>query len=294
MGIFKNFIPVILLFSLMTTCADAQNKNSKEINSQPVVETNMKSSETKSDSGVEILAEGAFSKVESPFVFTARSKETYAQLKTLVENLPAESEIDFDKQAVVAAFAGTKNTGGYSVEIKKANGKIAVEILAPPKDAMVTQSLTQPFVVALVSVESENELSLTLSADWTGAMQNYKVISGEFEYSGGFAGRRKQFAVEGAVGVFTLDNLITMVFNLSGKGADKNMKLAETASGTIKDGKIEIARINVGSFSEGPKPPDKVSGMLINDKLSLTFEPLPTYISDGFSARGKIEGLKAN
>ncbi len=246
------------------------------------------------ESSIKILAEGTYSKIESPFVFIARSKETYAQIRNLVENLPAAAEINFDKQAVIAAFAGMRNKGGYSVDIKRTGGKIAVELVSPPKGAMVTMALTQPFKVALVSVEPENELLLALSANWTNAAQNYKIASGEFEYSGGFAGIRKQFAVEGTIGVLTFDDLITFVFNLSGKNADKNRKLTETVSGTIKEGKVEIARLNVGGFSEGPKPPDKVSGTLANDKLSLIFEPLPAIARDGFSAGGKIEGFKAN
>lgn len=297
MRVFKIFLPAILSFSLLTACVEAQNEvnknNKKAAETQPFkTDSNKKRLETEADKNIKILAEGAYSKVESPFVFVARSKETYAQLKNLVENLPAEIEIDFEKQAVVAAFAGTRNTGGYAVEIKIAADKIAVEVAAPPKDAMVTQALTQPFKVALVSVEAENALTLSLSANWTNAMRNYKVSSGEFEYSGGIAGRSRQFAVEGAIGVLTFGDLITLDFNLYGKGADKNRKLAEIASGTIKNGKIGIARLDVGSFSEGPKPPDKISGALTNDKLSLTFEPLPTFVSDGFSARGRLEAVR--
>ncbi|MEJ7700204.1 MAG: hypothetical protein WKF71_11235 [Pyrinomonadaceae bacterium] len=73
---------------------------------------------------LKILAEGSYGTVETPFIFVARSAETYAQLQKFVENLPPAPEIDFTRTAVVAAFAGTKNTGGYSVAVKKAADKI--------------------------------------------------------------------------------------------------------------------------------------------------------------------------
>lgn len=297
MRTFKIFLLAILSLNLLTTCAEAQNgknKNSPQTDTKQTTKTNDKPMDEKNVSNFKILAEGGYSKVESPFVFVARSKETYALLRGLVENLPAESEIDFDKQAVIAAFAGTRRTGGYSVEIKNISAVVNIEVASPPKDAMVTQALTQPFKVALVPVETEKALLLSLSSNWTKAMHTYKVNSGDFEYSGGFAGRRKQFAAEGTIGALTFGDLITLDFNLSGKGTNKNMKLAETASGTIKDGKINLARLDAGSFSEGPRPPDKVWGTIANEKLSLNFEPLPTYVSDGFSLRGRLEAVKSN
>ena len=152
MKIFKIFISAILSFSLLASCVEAQNKkkNSKKTNSAQTTKNSNKPMETKTDSNIKILAEVSYSQVETPFVFVARSKETYATLKKLVENLPAETEIDFNKQAVVAAFAGTRNKGGYSVEIKKSAEKVAIEVIAPPKVAMVTQALTQHFNVGLV------------------------------------------------------------------------------------------------------------------------------------------------
>ena len=70
------------------------------------------------------------------------------------------------------------------------------------------------------------------------------------------------------------------------------MKLTETASGIVKDGKLDLQRLDAGSFSEGPKPPDKVSGSMSENKLNLSFEPLPTNTADGFSMSGKLEAVK--
>ncbi|HEX2728397.1 MAG TPA: protease complex subunit PrcB family protein, partial [Rubrobacteraceae bacterium] len=63
----------------------------------------------------------------------------------------------------LAAFWGEKPTGGFSLAAKSARseaGKVTVEIALkkPPKDAFVAQSLTYPYVVAVVrGVRAEAE-----------------------------------------------------------------------------------------------------------------------------------------
>jgi hypothetical protein len=63
-------------------------------------------------------------------------------------------------------------------------------------------------------------------------------------------------------------------------------------SGIINAGKTELARLDAGTFSEMPRPALKASGAAVDNKLSLTFEPHPTVVADGFSARGKLEAVK--
>ena len=296
----------LLLFSLtaisifgtaaQSDCNSKKNRNAAtNINSnQNTMSNNKKSSETPkaADNGnVKTLAEGFYGKVEKPFLFVARSAETYRQLQSVIEDLPSDSEVDYNKQAIIAAFAGTRNTGGYSVEIKKSGEKVSVSVNNPPPGAMVTQALTMPYKVAIIPVEEENGLNLEVSNDWKNAARTFKLSSGEFESSGGIAGRLKKFAVEGTIDVWQFGDFVTLDFNLSGKGADKNMQLTETASGAAAGGKITLARLDAGSFSEGPKPPLKVSGTISNGKLSLTFEPLPANIADGFQVRGNLEAI---
>ncbi len=294
MKIFKLLLLAVISFSFIG-CVSAQTnkrKTTKNSNSKASKPMNNKPNAEPSKGKVKVIAEDAYGTIETPFVFVARSKETYAQLQMFVENLPPDSEIDFGKIAVIAAFAGTKNTGGYSVSIRQTVDKIVVEVIEPPKDAMTTDALTMPFQVALVPVEEEKSLPLEVSANWKSAVQTYKITSGEFESSGGFAGTLKKFSAEGTIGVLSFGDYATLIFNLSGKGANKNMRLTETASGVMKEGKINLERLDAGSFSEGPKPPLKVSGTLSSGKLSLMFEPLPTKIADGFQASGKIEAVK--
>ncbi len=293
-------IKFLLLAALglsLAGCALAQtdkrrtNKNTKPKNTKPM---NEKPKAEPASENVKIIAEGFYESLETPFIFVARSAETYAQLqKFIAQKLPPASEIDFAKSAAVAAFAGTKNTGGYSVSVVKTGDKIKIEVVEPPKDAMTTDALTTPFAVSLVPIEQGKTLPIEVSENWKNAMQTFKVVSGEFESSGGIAGRLKKFNAEGTVGVLSFGDYATLFFSLSGTGADAaNMKLTEAASGAMKNGKIELARLGSGSFSSGPKPPLKVSGMLSSDKISLRFEPLPAVAADGFQVGGKIEGVK--
>ncbi len=284
-----NFVILSLVLILGTTAQTCNKKTKNQVNTQTAKPA---PNPTPTGAEMKIIADGSNSKVEKPFIFVALEQATYAQLQKLVENLPSVTKIDFEKTAVVAAFAGTKNTGGYSVEIKNTGEKVSVSVAAPPKDAIVTQALTAPFKVALVPIETENSLILDVSEDWKSATQSYKISSGEFEYSGGLAFRQKKFGIEGTINFWQFDDLATFDFNLTGKGTDKNMKLDEIASGIIKGNKVDLARLNAGSFSENPKPPIKVSGTMMGDKLILTFEPLPTSVADGFSASGKLEAVK--
>jgi hypothetical protein len=296
MKMFKLLLLAALGLNLVG-CVSAQtdkrqtNKNTKPKNTKPM---NEKPKADPTGENVKIVAEGFYESLDVPFIFVARSLETYAQLQKFVaQKLPPASEIDFAKSAVVAAFAGTKNTGGYSVSVVKTGGKITIGLIEPPKDAMTTDALTTPFAVSLVSIEAEETLPVEVSENWKKTMQTYRVISGKFESSGGIAGQLKKFDAEGTIGVLSFGDYATLFFNLSGKGADaSDMRLTETTSGAMKDGKIELARLDAGSFSSGPKPPLKVLGTMAGDKISLSFEPLPAVAADGFQTSGKLEAVK--
>ncbi|HXH69184.1 MAG TPA: protease complex subunit PrcB family protein [Pyrinomonadaceae bacterium] len=299
MKTFKLLSSVLISFTLIG-CASAQTKKPRtpekpQTKTAKIIDKTVSSKpiDKPMSDDIKILTEGAYSKIEQPFVFVARSNETYTQLQNLVENLPPVLEIDFSNTAVVAAFAGEKNTGGFSVSIKSSAGRVSIETINPPKDAMVTQVITTPFKVALVPLEENNYINLELSASWKNTVQTYRITSGTFEYSGGLAGTRKEFGVEGTIGVLSFGDNATLVFNLAGKGVEKTRKLSEATSGLIKDGKIDLARLDAGSFSENPKPSLKVSGTTANNKLLLVFESIPSRIADGFQARGKIEAVKA-
>lgn len=276
-------------------CSSKKNNKNLPANTNSIQNTVNKMPENQPPTAGDVLktlAEGSYGEIKEPFLFVARDAETYAKLKNLPGNLPPASEINFGRQAVVAAFAGTKNTGGYSVEIKKTGETIFISVNEPPPGALVTEALTMPYKIAAVPIAAENSLNLNVSENWKKAAREYKVSSGAFESSGGITGRAKSFMAEGAINVYQFGNLITLDFNLSGAGAEKNRQLTEMASGVLSDGQISLTRIDAGSFSEGPKPPLKISGTVSNKKLILTFEPLKTKIPDSFQVSGKLEAVR--
>lgn len=276
-----------------SNCDSKKSKNAAIINSNGNTMSNgKKTAETpaqNTNGEIKTLAEGSYGKIEQPFLYVVRSAETYRQMQSVITELPSSSGIDFNKQAIIAAFAGTKNSGGYSVEIKSAGDKVSISVVNPPPGAIVTEALTMPYKVAIVPIETENSLNLDVSADWRNVQRTYRLNSGEFESSGGFAGRLNKFSAVGTIDVWQFGELVTFDFNLS--GADANMKLTEMASGIIQNGKINVARLDAGSFSQGPKPPLKATGTISGNNLSMIFEPLPTNIRDGFQVNGNLEAV---
>lgn len=303
MKILKIFILTLLSFSLFFSVAEAQTKKKKTFK-KPTKAASKKTAKPAPPApkqpaadapraeDYKIIAHGDFAKIDEPFLFVARDAKTFALLQSFVENLPDAATVDFTKQAVVAAFAGSKPTAGWEVLVRKLSGRVLVDLSEPRKDRMYAQVLTAPFKIAVVPVEAEMPLALEATATWTNKTAAYRVQKGTFTYSGGFAPRQRLFGVEGSIGVLTHGDLVTMTFDLTAKG-DKAMKLTETASGTIKEGKIELARLDAGTFSEGPKPPVNVTGTTANaDKLALRFEPNPANAADGFQARGTVEAVR--
>jgi hypothetical protein len=64
--------------------------------------------------------------------------------------------VDFDREMIVGIFLGEKSTGGYEVEIVRAERRDSLLYFyyreeSPPPGAMVTQALTQPFHLVRVA-----------------------------------------------------------------------------------------------------------------------------------------------
>lgn len=235
-----------------------------------------------------VLGQGSQSNVEKPFIFVARDAQTYSGLQNIVEGLPAADTINFDSNAVVAAFAGMKSTGGYSVQITKTSQTNMIDLQSPPKGSMNTQIITQPYKVVLIPVGRDAALPLDSGATWANAMENYRVTSGNFEYAGGIAGKRTSFTANGGVSMWTYGDYVTIFLNLRGMGNQKERRLMEHASGTMKNGKLEFARLDAGNFIANPRPPFAVSGMISGKNLFLNFKSQKARVADGFTGSGKI------
>ncbi len=164
-------------------------------------------------------------------------------------------------------------------------------------------ALTQPFKVVAVEVGEEESVEFDLggarrsSTRW----RPYAVTSSEFDSGGGFAGRYEKLTLAGTLRVARLGKLVTVLFELKGEGGQKERALRGAASGiegTVAGIKIprasasfEIPHLDAGTLVDHPRPPLRVAGQFAEDaaKLSMSFESLPTNVSDGFGGKGKLE-----
>lgn len=287
----KNLSLVILSLILSTACANAQtttgNKNNESYEEHtPSVNVSVENSKQEMQTEYKIVVEGQYSNVDVPFIVVARDAETYALLGKLISNLPDVSTVNFSKTAVVAAFAGEKNKGGFTVAVRPAPGKIAVDLREPGKGEMTTQAIAYPFQVVLIPVSQIQSLPIVPSATWANRMTTYRVTNSNFESSGGIAGRVKTFSVDGTVSALNFGKLVTYQFNLT---AGSDQKLTEMVSGAARSGKIELTHLSAWSFGDMPHPLLKATGIANGNNLSFTFESHSAMISDGFMIKGSLE-----
>ncbi len=243
---------------------------------------------------MKVLAQGQYGKVAEPFLVVAREAEVYGELRALVAGLPELGADFFEKHAVVAAFAGTRRSGGFGIEFEDGKGGlIDVTVTPPPKDAMVTMALTQPFKVVSVPVGEEEGVDFELHGPWAlPIFRPYRVASGEFTTGGGFAGRFEKLALTGLLNITRHGKLVTLLFHLDGTGGEKKRALRVAATGLERAAdRFEIPRVDAGTLVDHPRPPLRVTGRFAGDgaKLSLTFDSLPTNVNDGFDGMGNLE-----
>jgi hypothetical protein len=288
-------LTALSLISILVFGATAQSKKHKRVKKNPAMTTKRLGdpapTQSSSQNTEKLIAEGTNAEVDKPFLFVARSSETYAELRSFVRELPPPYEIDFSKQIVAAAFGGTKNTGGYSISISTNDGKTTLNLNEPAKNAIVTQIITTPYKIVAIPLEDGKGLQLEVGKNWTDAMTNYQVITGLFEFSGGFAGMTESFQIEGTIGVLKYEKYLTLSFMLTGKGTGKQRKMTQIGSGTIKNG---LNLIDVGTLSDGPRPPVFVKGKFGDDLLDITLEPnLKGWnYADAFAGGGKLVAAK--
>jgi hypothetical protein len=100
------------------------------------------------------LQKGHQSGVREPLQLVVRTRAEWEELwkrHTSIEaSPPPASPVDFSVEMVVGVFFGEKRTGGYGVEIIRAERSDATLYVyyretRPSRDAMVIQALTQPY-----------------------------------------------------------------------------------------------------------------------------------------------------
>ena len=289
----QNLLIVLIILGLFVSCADAQTKRRKRPNKTNVNTEKPVVKEPTNTGDLKILATALMGNVEEPLIYIARDAATYESLKKMVPELPAANGIDFKKTAVVAAFLGTKPTAGFEVNFAKAaNNSVRIETVNKAQGSMVAQVLTTPFKVALVPADEEKPLQLEIGAEWRNAMRIYRVSAGEFSFSGGFAPIQKRFNLEGKIGVWRFGDLVTIDFNVTGKGAEKTRKMDEIASGVVSGNSILLNRIDAGNLIDPPHPALKASGTFGENQISLSFESLQTVYADGYAGAGNLTAIK--
>jgi hypothetical protein len=243
---------------------------------------------------IKVLAEGFHSKITKPFVAVVRDAETYAALTTLDENLP-KLDADFFKESVaVAAFLGERNTGGYSVEIRANTIEISVIEKKPGKGVMVPQMITSPFKIVALAGATNAAVRLNPLEDeaWRPAIQFYRVTSGRFKMSGGFAGTSEEFGLQGPIGVMRAGNLATFWFRIVGSETKKRRLLMECSTGVMdSDGNVKINRMSADSLVDRPNSGLTGTATFSEEgrKFALIMIARPSLVADGYSGQGTIE-----
>jgi len=283
----RSFVLVAIL-ALTLSIGSASESHVKQNRAKSKTETQM----TDNPSEPKVLAEGFHSSITHPFVGVVRDVETYEALVKLDGNLPRLDEEFFKTNIVVAAFLGERNTGGYGVEITRCGGQICVDERSPGKSVMVPQVITSPFKLISLPASGTRPFSLDLNGPWRQSMRPYRITSGHFTMSGGFAGTTKQFGLEGQVRAIHQDNFVTFAFEIFSHELTENRSLEGFETGVIRSkGEIAILRMTADSLIDSPNSGLKATGAFseADNTLSLSFVSLPSIIADGYSGMGNIE-----
>lgn len=242
--------------------------------------------------GFRILAEGQHGKADQAFVAVVRDAESYGKLRELAGELPEVSAELFEASAVVAAFLGQRNTGGYSVSVTPSGGNVLrIAEKRPPQGAMSAQVITNPFVVVSVSEGDGAALLLEVDDNWKRRLTSYKVAEGEFTMSGGIMGRVEKFKLAGDAQTTGLGSLITVFLNVNAVGASKQRALLTVMTGSVgSSSEWVVPRLHAGTLVDPPNEGLKATVRLLmkNQRLEITFEPRHGQIADGFIGEGKI------
>lgn len=103
------------------------------------------------------LAAGGYAvaQINAKQAVAARDADTYARLWSSLIGEGERPAVDFASESVVFLLAGSRPTGGYSVEargvaLEEKTLVVDAEVKGPPPGSMVTQALTSPYAVVAV------------------------------------------------------------------------------------------------------------------------------------------------
>jgi hypothetical protein len=253
---------------------------------------------------LKVLAEGSQSSVQEPFVALCRDAETYEALKKLDKALPKLDRDFFQSHLVIAAYLGTRNTGGYRVIIKRQGepdlpspyrAYVRVHEEAPAKNTIVPQVITSPFSIVSLEVNGTPPLTLGLDYAWRQKQQPYRVKSGTFSMGGGFAGTHEQWEPHGELLALRARGFVSFYISLAGTSPNKERSLSDFVTGTMQKNEIAIKKMSTDVFVEGPNGGFSATGSFKDGdvKLSLMFGSLRSLVSDGYDGAGSLEAETA-
>lgn len=240
---------------------------------------------------LKVIAEGSMSPLKTTFVGVFRDAATYAALRSRAANLPELSAEFFKSNLVIAAFLGERNTAGYSVAISRdPQGQIRVAEKAPRKDMMVAQVITSPFKMVAVATNGAPAIQLSLDERFRQRAELYRIASGSFTVSGGFAGRRESYQVAGKLQVTRLGELVTIGFAVVSEGTARERTLRDAATGLIADNTLVISKLSRGSLVDSPSGDLRARAQFAEkNRLTIDLDTGPVTVPDGFAGKGRIE-----
>eukprot|EP00591_Stephanopyxis_turris_P001215 CAMPEP_0195524310 /NCGR_PEP_ID=MMETSP0794_2-20130614/24047_1 /TAXON_ID=515487 /ORGANISM="Stephanopyxis turris, Strain CCMP 815" /LENGTH=200 /DNA_ID=CAMNT_0040654497 /DNA_START=145 /DNA_END=747 /DNA_ORIENTATION=- len=106
------------------------------------------------------IEEGQFSGIEEEFTEVFRSHADFESFWSkhggIASPSPSCPEVDFESNMVIGVFGGTKNTGGYSVEVSsveetETEAIVKYQTKCPPPGGMTIMALTQPYHIVRVA-----------------------------------------------------------------------------------------------------------------------------------------------
>ncbi len=246
---------------------------------------------------LKVLAEGGFSRVADTVLIVARDADVYAALRAeAAPNLPEMNADFFKSNAVIAAFLGTRRTGGYAVEISRmANNAVRVSSTSPEGGGMSAQVISSPYkIVAVPLTSADAKLSLEVGDVWKSSMRPYRVTDGTFKMSGGIAGRAETYGFGGELRVMRFGKLATFAFALKNTEGAKPRALNSVSTGLVAgDGKFNFAPLNADSFVDNPGSALSATGQFTDgeNNLTLTFTSLPSNVADGYNGQGTLKAV---
>lgn len=100
------------------------------------------------------LAEGSRSTVSRRVNYFITSASQLSELWEMVDATSTPPTIDFEKEAVIAVFAGERPTTGYAISVAKVEDSearlVSIKIVEPDDRCIVGQSRTAPYEIVAV------------------------------------------------------------------------------------------------------------------------------------------------